>query len=386
MPDIDADQPALLLTPGPLTTSARTRAALGRDWGSRDGAFIALSEGVRARLAGIAGGANSHVAVPIQGSGTFALEAAVQSLVPRRGKLLVLANGAYGRRMADMASRIDRLGRVLEVAEDQPFPPDLVRDALAQDPAITDVALVHCETTSGLLNPLAPIAGIVRDAGRRLILDAMSSFGAVPIDLRATPCVAVIGSANKGLEGVPGLGFVIAERAHLDGCAQNAVSLSLDLHAQWRGFEANGQWRFTPPVQVVAALAAALDQLEEEGGVAARHRRYRANCAMLVSGMRAHGFTTYIADADQAPVIVTFRSPPGGWFDFTQFYDFLAARGVIIYPGKLTQAPSFRIGCIGAIGKAEIARALAAVSQFMAAHGPAPWLAGGASDVQTQSA
>ncbi len=370
MPDMDANLPALLLTPGPLTTSARTRAALGRDWGSRDAAFIALSESVRARLAALAGSAGSHVTVPVQGSGTFAVEAAVQSLVPRDGRLLVLVNGAYGRRMAEMASRVGRLGGVLEVAEDQPIPPDGVRAALAGDPAITDVALVHCETTSGLLNPLAAVADAVHAAGRRLILDAMSSFGAVPIDVRATPCVAVIGSANKGLEGVPGLGFVVAELTHLAGCANNAVSLSLDLHAQWRGFEANRQWRFTPPVQVVAALAAALDQLEEEGGVAARHARYQANCAMLIAGMRAHGFATYIDDVHQAPVIVTFRIPAGGWFDFERFYAFLAAQGVVIYPGKLTREPSFRIGCIGAIGRAEMTRALAAVDLFMAAHGP----------------
>ncbi len=367
MPDTDADQPQLLLTPGPLTTSARTRAALGRDWGSRDATFIALSESVRARLAGLVGGTGSHVAVPIQGAGTFAVEAAVQSLVPRGGRLLVLVNGAYGRRIAEMARRLGRLGRVLEVAEDRPIPPDAVRAALAEDVAITDVALVHCETTSGILNPLAPIAGIVQAAGRRLLLDAMSSFGAIPIDLRATPCAAVVGSANKGLEGVPGLGIVVAELAHLAGCAEAAVSLSLDLHAQWRGFEANRQWRFTPPVQVVAALAAALDQLEEEGGVPARHARYQANCAMLTVGMRAHGFATYIDDAHQAPVIVTFRIPPGGWFDFDRFYDFLAARGVVIYPGKLTQEPSFRIGCIGAVGRAEMARALAAVDAFMVA-------------------
>ncbi len=364
-------KPVLLLTPGPLTTSARTRAALGRDWGSRDAAFLALSEGVRARLAGLVNAAGTHVAVPMQGSGTFALEAAVQSLVPRDGKLLVLVNGAYGRRMAEMARRIGRLGGVLDIPEDQPMPVDGVRAALAADPSITDVALVHCETTSGILNSLEPIAACVHDAGRRLILDAMSSFGGVPIDLRAAPCIAVVASANKGLEGVPGLGFVIAERTHLARCEGNAVSLSLDLYAQWRGFEADRQWRFTPPVQVVAGLAAALDQLAEEGGIAARHARYSANCAMLKAGMRAHGFTCILEDSDQAPVIVTFRIPPGGWFDFQKFYDFLAGHGVVIYPGKLTQEPSFRIGCIGAIGPAEMARALAAVDLFMAAHGPA---------------
>jgi 2-aminoethylphosphonate-pyruvate transaminase len=356
----------LLLTPGPLTTSARTRTALDRDWGSRDADFIALSEGVRARLATLAGLAGTHAAVPIQGSGTFAVEAAVQTLVPRDGQLLVLVNGSYGRRIVEMARRLSRGVVVLEVPENQAISSDAVARALAADRAITDVALVHCETTTGLLNPLAEIAACVRDARRRLLVDAISSFGAVPIDGAEIPCTALIGSANKGLEGVPGLGFVIAEIAHLNTCEGNAVSLSLDLFAQWRGFETTGQWRFTPPVQVVAALAAALDQLEQEGGVAARHARYSRNRDVLVRGMRAHGFETYIATDLQAPVIVTFRIPPGGWFRFAAFYDFLHARGVVIYPGKLTDEPSFRIGCIGAIGPQDMARAMEAVDAFMA--------------------
>ena len=362
--------PTLLLTPGPLTTSAATRAAMKHDWGSRDEAFIRLSEGLRTRLAQIAGVADTHVAVPVQGSGTFAVEAAIGSLVPRDGKLLVLINGSYGRRIAAIARRLGRFGTAVEAAEDTVIDPDAVAAALAADASLTDVVLVHCETTSGLLNPLQPIAAVVQAAGRRLILDAMSSFGAIPINGAITPFTAVIGSANKGLEGVPGLSFVIAETAYLQGCEGNSVSLSLDLWDQWRGFETTRQWRFTPPVQVVAALSAALDQLYAEGGVPARSARYRTNCDMLVRGMRAHGFELYLDPAIQAPVIVTFRLPPGGWFSFEQFYAFLAERGVVIYPGKLTQEPSFRIGCIGAIGPAEMARALATIDAFMAEHGP----------------
>lgn len=361
----------LLLTPGPLTTSSQTRAALGRDWGSRDSDFTALSEGVRARLAALAGVAESHVAVPMPGSGTFAVEAAVQTLVPRSGKLLVLVNGAYGRRVTAMARRLGLAHAVLDVPEHQAIPPHAVAAELAADSAITDVMLVHCETTSGLLNPLEEIAACVQAAGRRLLVDAMSSFGAVPVNGARTPFTALIGSANKGLEGVPGLGFAIADKQHLATCAGNASSLSLDLHDQWQGFQSNGQWRFTPPVQVVAALSAALDQLEAEGGVAARHARYRRNCDALVRGMQAHGFRPFVDPALQAPVIVTFGIPPGGWFQFEAFYGFLHARGIVIYPGKLTHEPSFRIGCIGAIGPGDIARALQAVDAFMLAHGPA---------------
>ncbi len=358
--------PRLLLTPGPLTTSARTREAMNRDWGSREADFIALSESMRVRLAALANVSDTHVAVPVQGSGTFAVEAAVQTLVPRDATLLVLVNGAYGRRIAAIARRLGRRVLVLEVAEDRAIEPDAVRRALNADPSITDVALVHCETTSGLLNPLPALAGVVRAAGRRLLLDAMSSFGAVPIDGAATPFTALMASSNKALEGVPGLGFVLAERAHLQASEHVASSLSLDLHAQWRGFETDGQWRFTPPVQVVAALSAALDQLDAEGGVAARHARYTRNRDFLVRGMRAHGFAPYLDPALQAPVIVTFRIPDGGWFRFEAFHDALQARGVVIYPGKLTQAPSFRIGCIGDVAEPEMQRVLDATGRFMA--------------------
>ena len=365
------DPTPILLTPGPLTTSAATRAALGRDWGSREQDFVAMSEGVRSRLATLAGVADTHVAVPLPGSGTYAVEAVVQTLVPRDGKLLVLVNGAYGHRMVAMARRLGRAHAVLETPEDEPIAPDAVAAALAADPGITDVALVHCETTSGLLNPLAPVAAIVAAAGRRFIIDAMSSFGAIPIDL-GIRFSALVGSANKGLEGVPGLSYAIVERGHLAASAGNASSISLDLHDQWRGFEANGQWRFTPPVQVVAALAAALDQLEAEGGVAARHARYSANCAALRHGMEALGFEPFLPEGLQAPVIVTFRIPAGGRFAFGAFYDFLHARGVVIYPGKLTKEPSFRIGCIGAIGPEDMARALGAIQDYVRTHRVTP--------------
>jgi 2-aminoethylphosphonate-pyruvate transaminase len=361
---------ALLLTPGPLTTSDQTRAALGRDWGSRDADFTRLSEGVRSRLAALAGVAATHAAVPIQGSGTFAVEAAIQTLVPRDGRLLVLINGAYGRRITDIARRLGRACVTLEAAEDRPILPERVAQALAADAAVTDVILVHCETTSGLLNPLPEIAAAVQRAGRRLLVDAMSSFGALPIDGGQIPFTALIGSSNKGLEGVPGLSFVIAETAYLQGCAGHSSSLSLDLFDQWRGFEGNGQWRFTPPVQVVAGLAAALDQLDAEGGITARHARYQQNCDVLVRGMQERGFTPYIAAALQAPVIVTFRMPPGDWFHFQRFYDFLHGRGIVIYPGKLTQEPSFRIGCIGAIGPDDMRRALREIDAYLTVQRP----------------
>ena len=368
----------LLLTPGPLTTSAATRAAMGRDWGSRDGDFIAMSERVRARLgalvhAGPTHAGPTHAVVPIQGAGTYAVEAAIGTLVPRGGKLLVLVNGAYGRRAAEMASRMGRAVATLERPEDEAFAAAEVAAALRADPAVSDVLLVHLETTSGLLNPVAPIAAAVQDAGRRLLLDAMSSFGAVPIDLRATPCSAVMASANKCLEGVPGLAYVIAEAGHLAAMAGNSASTSLDLQAQWAGFQANRQWRFTPPTHVVAALSAALDQLEAEGGVEARGARYRRHMAALAAGMSALGFRPYLPAGLQGPVILTLRDP-GGWFRFEAMYQALHAQGIVLYPGKLTREPSFRIGCIGAITLADIERTLAAIGAWVRVnqHRPMP--------------
>ena len=354
----------LLLTPGPLTTSDATRAAMGRDWGSRDAAFVALSDRLRRRLAALAGGAGTHEAVLLPGSGTAAVEAALGSLIPRDGRALLLVNGAYGRRMAEILRRLGRDHVVREWPEDEAVDPAELDAILADDPTVGDVALVHCETTSGLLNPLEAVASVVRRHGRRLLLDAMSSFGALRIDAARLGLSAVMASSNKGLEGVPGIGFVVADSAHLATCAGHASSLSLDLFDQAAAFRADGQWRFTPPVQVAAALDAALDQLDAEGGVAARGARYRRLHARLVEGMAALGFETTLPPALQAPIIVTFRDP-GPPFSFERFHAALQADGIVIYPGKLTRAPSFRIGCIGALDEADIERALAAIARTL---------------------
>jgi 2-aminoethylphosphonate-pyruvate transaminase len=362
--------PPLLLTPGPLTTDPRVRAAMDRDWGSRDAAFIALTTELRTRLLAIANGAATHVAVPLQGSGTFIVEAAIATLVRPTDKLLVLVNGAYGRRMVEIARRLGRPVEAMEWAEDEPVDAQAARRALAADPAITHVALVHCETTSGLLNPLAEVAAVAARAGRRLILDAMSSFGALPIDLAATPVAAVLASSNKCLEGAPGLAFAIVEEAVLAAAKGASPSLSLDLHDQWRGFEANGQWRFTPPVQVVAALVEALRLLEAEGGPPARLARYQTNLAVLIDGLVPLGYPLYLAQGLQAPIIATFRPPTGRPFDFQRFYDALAAEGFVIYPGKLTKEPSFRIGCIGAVRPADFGRLVTVVARLSASAAP----------------
>lgn len=355
--------PPLLLTPGPLTTHPRVREAMTRDWGSRDRDFIALTAELRDGLLAVANGADSHVAVPIQGAGTYALEAAAASLIGPEHRLLVLVNGAYGRRMVEIARRLGRSVAALVQAEDAPFTADAVRGALQADPAVTHVSLVHVETTTGLLNPLEPIAAAVAQAGRRLVVDAMASFGALPIDLAATPVAAVLASSNKCLEGPPGLGFALVERGELAAAAGRSPSLALDLAAQARGFADNGQWRFTPPVQVVAGAVEALRLLGEEGGPPARHARYAENLRGLADGVERLGFPLYLRREDQAPIIATFRHGPE--LDFARFYDALSERGFVIYPGKLTAEPSFRIGCIGQVfpdDMGRLVRAIAAVT------------------------
>ncbi len=356
----------LLLTPGPLTTSEQTKRAMLRDWGSRDEAFIALTARVCRRLLSVVGAADQFACVPIQGSGTFAVEAMLGTLVPAAGKLLVAANGAYGRRMALIGEKLGRAVRVVATPEAEPVRPSLIEQALNDDPAISHVAVVHCETTTGLLNPIAEIARVIAAQDRALLIDAMSSFGGLPLSAATMPFQAIAASANKCLEGVPGVGFVIARRAALESATDTAPSLSLDLADQWQGLKANGQWRFTPPTHVVAALDAALDQLDAEGGVEGRRRRYETNCQRLIAGMRAAGFVPLLEQDIQAPIIVTFRRPRDPAYEFERFYGALGRRGIAIYPGKLTDRETFRIGCIGDITTADIDRAVAAVGAAMA--------------------
>ena len=308
-----------LLTPGPLTTSATVKAAMQHDFGSRDKRFIAINRRIRERLLDIAGVRDTHVCVPVQGSGTFAVEATIGTLTRLDSHLLILVNGAYGRRIAKICDYYGRRYTVLESAEDVPNDTDAVEQALRTDPTLSHVVAVHCETTSGILNPIEAVAEITASAGRSLIVDTMSAFGAIELDATQIAFDAVVASANKCLEGVPGLGFAIIRKSVLESCAGNAPSLSLDLYDQWQGLEANAQWRFTPPTHVIAAFDQALTEHEAEGGVAGRGARYRRNCDILIDGMRSMGFVPLLADELQAPIIVTFHMPADPKFDFQNF-------------------------------------------------------------------
>jgi 2-aminoethylphosphonate-pyruvate transaminase len=359
----------VLLTPGPLTTTLATRAAMQHDWGSWDSAFNALTASVCSELVAIAGATASHVCVPMQGSGTFAVEAALGTLVPRDGKVLVPNNGAYCQRIVRILGYLGRAAVVLNHREDEPADVARIGAALAADASISHVAQVHCETGTGILNPLQDIAQVTAAHGRGLIVDAMSTFGALPIDATTTPFTALIAASGKCIEGVPGMGFVIARRDALEQAAGRSHSLALDLHDQWVYMHKTGQWRFTPPTHVVAALRAALDQYCDEGGQPARLARYSANCRALVNGLQALGLQSFLPAAVQAPVIVTFHAPADPAYDFAEFYRRVREQGFILYPGKLTTVNTFRVGCIGAIDAGVIEGAVAAIAASLGAMG-----------------
>jgi len=359
----------ILLTPGPLTTSDKTRAAMLRDWGSWDSDFNQITARIRQQVLRIVHGEATHECVPLQGSGTFSVEAAIGTIVPRDGHVLVPNNGAYCQRIAKICKVLGRRVTIIDYTEDKQVQPADVDRVLAADPSITHVALVHCETGAGVLNPLHEIALVVEKHGRGLIVDAMSSFGAIEIDARKTPFDAVVAASGKCLEGVPGMGFVIIRRSTLEKCEGNCHSLAMDLYDQWVYMGKTTQWRFTPPTHVVAALDEAITQYVEEGGLEARGGRYARNCKTLIAGLAALGVRSYLDPAIQAPIIVTFHAPDDPKYDFKTFYQEVKKRGYILYPGKLTQVETFRVGCMGHFGDAGIPGAVAAVADTLEAMG-----------------
>jgi 2-aminoethylphosphonate-pyruvate transaminase len=353
----------ILLTPGPLTTSTATKLAMVRDWGSRDAGFIELNRRVRQMLLKVIDSESTHVCVPLQGSGTFAVEAMLGTMVPKNGHVLVPLNGAYCRRIQRICSILGRKVTAIEYDERDPVKPADIDAALKKDPSITHVALVHCETSTGVLNPLKEVAAVVSSHQRSLLVDAMSSFAAVPIE---GPFDALVAASGKCLEGPPGMSFALLKKDILEKSAGNAHSLVLDLHDQWVNMEKTAQWRFTPPTVIVAALHAALEQFVAEGGRAGRGARYRRNCEVLIEGMTKLGFRLFLDAQHQAPVIVTFLAPADPNYDFQRFYDRVREKGFVLYPGKLTQVDTLRVGCIGAIDEHAMRAAVHAIADTVA--------------------
>ncbi|MBX3597837.1 MAG: 2-aminoethylphosphonate--pyruvate transaminase [Rhizobiaceae bacterium] len=361
-----------LLTPGPLTTAYSVKQAMLRDWGSWDADFRAMTADLRRRLLALIGDTKGEFdCVPMQGSGSFCVEAMLGSFVPKNGKVLVLANGAYGLRAAQTMQYLGRAYTLIDKGDYLPPRGAEVAAALEADPSITHVLAIHCETSSGILNPVAEISEATYAHGRKLLIDSMSAFGAVPLEVNQIRYEAMVSSANKCIEGVPGFGFVIAKKAELESAKGNSHSLSLDVHAQWAAMEKTGQWRFTPPTHVVAAFIEALKMHEAEGGVAGRGARYARNRDVMVEGMRGLGFETLLANSWLSPIIVTFFCPADKNFVFDRFYELMKDKGFIIYPGKLTVVDSFRIGCIGRMDEHVMRRVVEAARQSLAEMGVA---------------
>ncbi len=348
----------LLFTPGPLTTSPTVKEAMLRDLGSRDAEFIEIVCQIRERLLALGNAARpDYECVLMQGSGTFAIESVISSAIPCDGKLLVLINGAYGRRIAQIARVHGIAVETVDVEENR----KITAADFSVGEGITHVAIVHCETTTGILNPIEEIGDAVSRDGASYIVDAMSSFGAIPVDLAAAHIDFLISSANKCIEGVPGFGFTLARRSALEAAKGCARTVSLDLHAQWAGLENDGQFRFTPPTHVLLAFRQALTELEEEGGVAGRATRYRRNHETLCRGMSALGFEAYLGPEDQSYIITSFRYPKDDGFRFEEFYARLSALGYVVYPGKLSREECFRIGTIGRLSTHDVEGLLEAI-------------------------
>ena len=372
-PEIKSERPEaiapdkLLFTPGPLTTSLSVKQAMLHDAGSWHFEFNDLVASIRGRLLSIAGVSREQgwEAILLQGSGTYGVEAVFQTAVPRSGKVAVLVNGAYGNRMAQMLGQaaIDHV--VLRTSEDKPVAAEALAARLFTDPAITHVAMVHCETTTGILNPIEEVGQVARSHHKTFIVDAMSSFGAVPIDLIKCGIDFLVSSPNKCLEGVPGFCFVLCQRQKLLSCEGNARSLSLDLLDQFKGFERNGQFRYTPPTHAILAFQQALNEFDSEGGVAGRGSRYRTNHETLCAGMAKLGLRSYLDPAVQSFIITAFPFPTDPKFSFDAFYRSLSDRGFLIYPGKLTQVNPVRLGTIGRLFPADIRKLIGAIGEVI---------------------
>lgn len=367
------DRSCLLLTPGPLTTSRSVRQAMLQEHGTWDRDYHAVVDGIRRRLLAVAGDPEDGTVVLMQGSGTFCIEATVGSVLPPDGKLLVVDNGAYGRRIVQIARRLKIDCRVLEQPETQPADLEAMERVLKTDPAITHVALVHCETTTGLLNPAAEVGCLCRDFDKVFVLDAMSSLGGLPYTMQELGAHFLVSSANKCLQGVPGFAFALAHRPTLQRTAGWARSVALDLLDQWREMDSGGgKWRYTSPTHVVAAFAQALAELDAEGGVPARHRRYCENHEVLVAGMSDLGFRTLVAREHQSPIITSFLSPTDPRFSFATFYDAMKDRGFLLYPGKVSRADTFRIGTIGHVFPADMRRLIWHIREVLSQWGLSP--------------
>ena len=355
-----------LLTPGPLTTTDTVKKEMMFDHCTWDDDYKQITQEIRRDLLELAHvSEEEYTAVLMQGSGTFGVESVLTSVIGENEELLICANGAYGERMADIASHAGIKYQIYNEHYNKVPNAQKIAEILDGDPAITHVSMVHSETTSGILNDIEAVGKVVKERGRVFIVDAMSSFGGVDIPVADWGIDFIVSSAHKCIQGVPGFSFIIARRDLLEASAGKARSLSLEMYDQWKTMEVDGKWRFTSPTHVVLAFAQAMKELKEEGGIEARSRRYRENNRLLIERMAEMGFRTYIDGTHQGPIITTFFYPEECRFTFAQMYEYIKDRGYAIYPGKVTEAPTFRIGNIGEIYKEDIEKVCAIIKEFL---------------------
>ena len=346
-----------LLTPGPLTTSETVKKAMMVDHCTWDDDYKVITQNIRKELVRIANASEErYTAILMQGSGSFGVESVLSSAVGENDKILIAANGAYGERMIQIA-QANGISYVSYIEEYNKQPSaEKIAQFLEEDPSITHVSMIHCETTSGILNDIASVSRVVKEHGRTMIVDAMSSFGGVEIPVEEYGIDFIISSSNKCIQGVPGFSFIIANRIALSKCRGKARSLSLDLYSQWETMEKDGKWRFTSPTHVVLAFEQALKELRQEGGVEKRQERYYKNNRKLIGIMKELGIETYIDEEVQSPIITTFLYLEHCDFSFEDMYRYVKERGYALYPGKVTDADTFRIGNIGEIYEEDIDR------------------------------
>ncbi|GIP23884.1 2-aminoethylphosphonate--pyruvate transaminase [Paenibacillus sp. J22TS3] len=356
--------PYLLLTPGPLSTSKTVKEAMLRDWCTWDKDYNELVQSIQSRLVELAGAkTDEYTAVLMQGSGTFSVEAVISTVMPSEGKLLILTNGAYGNRIAEITHLYNIEATVLDFGEVAPVSPEAVDRILAEDQDITHVIFVHCETTTGMLNPIHEITSIAKRYGKTIMVDAMSSFGGIPLNIQELHIDYLISSANKCIQGVPGFGFILARTNSLKMCKGQARTVSLDLYSQWETMEkGGGKWRYTSPTHVVRAFDQALKELAEEGGVEARYARYKNNQQLLVNGMTKLGVEALLQPEVQSPFITAFQFPQSEQFSFEELYTRMKLAGYVIYPGKISAADTFRIGSIGEVYPEDIENLLQVIA------------------------
>lgn len=355
-----------LLTPGPLTTTDTVKKEMMFDHCTWDDDYKKITQSIRSQLLELAHvSEEEYTVVLMQGSGTFGVESVITSVIGVNDRLFIAANGAYGERMGDIAKHARITYDIYNQEYDKVPDAAKIKKILQENPEITHVSMVHSETTSGILNDIESVARVVKEAGKTLIIDAMSSFGGVDIDVKGLGIDFLVSSANKCIQGVPGFSFIIADRKKLMESKGKARSLSLDLHDQWETMEKDGKWRFTSPTHVVLAFAKALEEMREEGGIEARSRRYAENNRLLIERMKEMGMEPYITDQHQGPIITTFFYPGHSDFSFQEMYDYIKARGYAIYPGKVTEADTFRIGNIGEIYKEDINKLCDIIREFL---------------------